>query len=197
MSSRVSHKRKKGGNSTTIFLKKNRIGLSAVIGYVLIIAISITMSIVVYSWLKTFVPAQELKCPDGTSVFIRDLAYTCTPGAETLNITLKNNGKFSVNGYFIQVSNDSNLDALPTIDISSRIRLGGNVSANSIVFSYLIYNYLTPGEPTNVRMSSFNVSGYGRLYKVSITPSRIEEQGTKKKSVICSAAKIEEEIACK
>lgn len=171
-------------------------GLSAVIGYVLIIAISIVMSIVVYAWLKTYVPKDTTKCSEGTSIFIRDTAYTCTLGQETLNITIKNNGKFSVNGYFIHVSNSSDLDSLATIDISSRIRVGGNISGNSIVFNQLIYNYLTPDEPTNVRTSSFNVSGYGQLYKVEIIPIRLQEEGTKKRIVSCGDSKVEETLAC-
>jgi len=189
MSSQAKTKRKK--------LIRSRKGLSAVIGYLLLIAISITMSILVYIWLKGYVPKPIMTCPDGTSILVRDMAYTCTSGAETLNISLKNNGKFSINGYFIAVSNDSNPDALPAIDISSKIKSGGNVSANSIVFNYLIYNYLTPDEPTNIRSSSFDVSGYGRLYKVRITPTRIEEEGNKRRVVSCSNAIVEEALVCK
>jgi len=168
-----------------------------VIGYVLLIAISVVMSVVVYSFLKGYVPKDTTKCSEGTSIFIRDIFYTCTSGAETLNITVKNNGKFSVNGYFIHVSNVSNLDALATIDISSRIKLGGNISGNSIVFNNLIYNYLTPDEPNNVRTSSFNVTKYGRLYKVEIIPTRLQEEGNKKKIVSCGDAKISEMLTCK
>jgi len=174
----------------------NKRGVSVVIGYVLLIAISIVMSILVYAWLKNYVPSETAQCPDETSIFIRDVAYTCTPGSETLNITLKNNGKFSVNGYFIRVSNVSDSDALAATDISSRIKFGGNISGNSIVFSNLIYNYLTPDEPANVRFSSFDVSGYGRLYKIEIIPTRIQEEGSKKKLVSCSNSKIEEVLTC-
>jgi len=194
----VRDKNKKTGNFLgTISLKRNRKGLSMVIGYVLLIAISITMSIIVYSWLIRYVPTDSIKCSEGTSIFISDMAYACTPGAETLNITVKNSGKFSVNGYFIHVSNVSDPDALATIDISSRIKVGGNVSGNSIVFNYLIYNYLTPDEPTNVRTSSFDVRGYGRLYKVEIIPIRRQEEGNKKKIVSCGDAKIDELLVCK
>jgi len=172
----------------------NKKGLSLVIGYVLLIAISIVMSIIVYSWLKTYVPKETLKCPEGTSLFIKEIEYTCTPGKETLNITVKNNGKFSINGYFIHVSNKSG-EELPTIDISSRILVGGKISGNSIVFSESI-NYLTPDEPTNVRMSSFNVTGYGQLYKIEIIPIRIQEEDNKKRTVSCGDAKVEEVLTC-
>jgi len=178
-------------------VRNDKRGLSIVIGYILLIAISIVMSIVVYSWLKTYVPKDTAKCAEGTSIFIRDIAYTCTPEKETLNITVKNNGKFSVNGYFIHVSNVSDLDALATIDISSRVLVGGKTSGNSIVFNELIDNYLTPNEPTNVRTTSFNVTRYGRLYKVEIIPIRLQEEGNKKRIVSCGDAKIEETLICK
>jgi len=181
----------------TLFHKKNRKGLSMVIGYVLLIAISIVMSIIVYSYLKTYVPADSAKCSEGTSLFIKDIAYACTSGAETLNITVKNNGKFSIEGYFIRVSNVSNLDALAIIDISSKVFEGGEISGNAIVFNNLIENYLTPNEPTNLRMTSFNVAGYGRLYKVEIIPIRIQEEGNKKRVVSCNDARIEETLTCR
>lgn len=177
--------------------KKNKRGLSVVIGYVLLISVSIAMSILVYQWLKTYVPKDAIKCSEGTSIFIKDITYTCTSGKETLNITVKNNGKFSINGYFIYVSNVSDPNILTTIDISSRIAEGGGTTGNSIVFSDLIENYLTPDEPTNIRKSSFDVTGYGTLYKVEIIPTRIQEENNKKRVVSCSDAKVEEAFTCK
>jgi len=194
---KISPKRNRKRLKPTIFLTENRKGLSVVIGYVLLIAISVVMSIVVYTWLKGYVPKDAIKCSEGTSIFIKDLVYTCTPGAETLNITVKNSGKFSVNGYFIHASNVSDPDSLAVIDISPRVLLGGKISGNSIVFNELVYNYLTPDEPTNVRMTSFNVTGYGRLYKVEIIPIRLQEEGNKKRIVSCGDAKISEMLACK
>jgi len=189
--------KKKGNFLTKISPKRNKRGLSVVIGYVLLIAISVVMSIVVYTWLKGYVPKDAMKCSEGTSIFIKDLVYTCTPGQETLNITVKNSGKFSVNGYFIHASNVSDPDSLAVIDISSRVLLGGKISGNSIVFNELVYNYLTPDEPTNVRMTSFNVTGYGKLYKVEIIPIRLQDEGNKKRIVSCGDAKIAEMLACK
>ncbi len=154
------------------------------------------MSIVVYSWLKTYVPKDVTKCSEGTSVFIKEIAYTCTLGKETLNITLKNNGKFSVEGYFIHVSNKSG-EELSTIDISSKITIGGKTSGNSIVFSDVIDNALTPDETANVKISSFNVAGYGTLYKVEIIPIRIQMEGNTRRIVSCGDAKITEALTCK
>jgi hypothetical protein len=179
---------------STIFLTKNRKGLSVVIGYVLLISISIVMSIIVYQWLKTYVPKDVVACPEGTSIFIKDVYYDCT--GNFLNVTIKNNGKFSINGYFIHVSNITDLEALATIDIASRITEGGNVSGSSVIFSLLTENLLTPEDTSNTRTTVFNVSGYGTLYKVEIIPTRIQEYEKKKRLVSCSNAKVRELLTC-
>ncbi len=173
---------------------QNKRALSVVIGYVLLIAISIVMSILVYQWLRTYVPKDTAKCSDGTSVFIKEIYYDCANSR--LNITLKNNGKFSVNGYFIHVSNNSNQDSLAVIDLSKNITDGGITSGNSIVFSDTVENALTPTEPTNTKISSFDVRGYGQLYKIEIIPTRMQEIENKKKLVSCGDAKLEETLTC-
>jgi len=173
----------------------NKRALSIVIGYILLIAISIVMSVIVYQWLKTYVPKDVVTCSEGTSIFIKELSYNCTNSK--LDVTIKNNGKFSINGYFIHVSNSSNPDVLATIDISKNLTDGGIVSGNSIVFSDMVENALTPDEPTNMKLCSFNVTGYGRLYKIEIIPTRMQEIEDKKRLVSCGDARVEETLVCK
>jgi hypothetical protein len=140
-----------------LLAKSNKRALSIVVGYILLIAISIVMSVIVFQWLRTYVPKDVLKCSEGTSIFIKSISYDCT--RNVLNVTIKNNGKFSVNGYFIHASNKTN-EELATIDLSPKIISGGNVSGSSITFSQ-DRNSLTPDEPTNSKISIFNVTGYG------------------------------------
>lgn len=173
---------------------RNKTGLSAVIGYVLLIAISIVMSIIVYQWLKTYVPAEALACPDGTSIFIKTISYNCTNSK--MDIMLKNNGKFSVDGYFIHASNSSDEDSLATIDLSSKIISGGEIAGNSIIFSSQVENSLTPDAPSNEKSSSFNATGHGTLRKIEIIPIRMQTEEGKKRVVSCSNAKIEEMLSC-
>jgi hypothetical protein len=185
--------RNKGGRRPTPFQKKNRRGISIVVGYVLLIAISIVMSIIVYQWLKTYVPRDSIKCSEGTSVFIKEIRYDCVNS--DLNITLKNNGKFSIYGFFIHVSNKTG-EEIPTIDISKNLSDGGIISGNSIAFSNDRNNKLTPEEPTNIKVSSFDVRGYGRLYKVEIIPTRMQEINNKETLVSCGDMKVEEDLVC-
>ncbi len=188
--SRKSKNRKTGNFLPSIFRKKNRKGLSEVIGYILLISISIIMSVVVFQWLRTYVPKDSPKCAEGTSLFIKEILYDCTNSK--LNVSVRNNGKFSINGYFIHVSNKAN-ETLATIDISSNITFGGNISGNSVVFSQLAENSLAPA---GIKTCSFNVANLGTLYRLEIIPIRIQEVDGRKRVVSCGDSKVEETLAC-
>lgn len=170
---------------------KNKKGLSIIIGYILLIGISISMSILVYQWLKTYVPKDAIKCSEGTSLFIKEIIYDCTNSR--LDITTKNNGKFNIDGYFIHASNKEGEEQLATIDISKSITSGGKKEGSSVRFNLLEENSLNP-EDTNI--ASFNVAEYGTLYKIEIIPIRIQEIENKKRVVSCGDAKIQEVLTC-
>lgn len=177
-------------------VKRDKKGLSLVIGYILLIAISVVMSIVVYRWLRTYVPTESLECDEGTSIFISEINYDCA--GNNLYITVKNNGKFSVNGYFIHASNKEG-EEIATIDLSSKVKVGGKIYGytNSIAFSDIIENYLTPNEPHNALTTKFDISDYtDSLVKIEIIPTRVQEVDNKKRLVSCGKSKIEEEINC-
>jgi hypothetical protein len=112
-----------------------------------------------------------------------------------LNITLKNNGKFNINGVYVRVSNKSGEELTP-IDISSRLLDGGVISATSIVFSEFIENALTVSEPSNLKLLSFNVSGLGQLYKIEVVPVQLRVIDDKKRSVSCDNAIVSEMLTC-
>jgi hypothetical protein len=177
---------------------KNKRGLSIIIGYVLLMVVSIVMSVIVYQWLKTYVPKDALKCPDGTSLFIKDAVYDCT--AKTLTLTFKNNGRFGIDGYFIHVSTDSNPDALATIDLSGNLtgsaqERENKIAGNSIRFS-TTDNSFNQGD--NSEANTFDVSKIaGTLSRVEIIPIRMQTTDKAKKTVSCSDAKVETALTCK
>ena len=45
-------------------------GISIMIGYILLITMSIIISGVVFQWAKTYVPADPIECPSVVSVFV-------------------------------------------------------------------------------------------------------------------------------
>ena len=182
-------------------VRQNKRGLSLVIGYVLLIAISVVMSVIVYQWLKTYTPTESLECDDGTSLFISSINYDCVKNL--LEITVKNNGKFSVNGYFIYASNKSG-EELATIDLSSKIKSGGSTYGNTNSISFAnptcisdCENLLTPSGLSSIKVLTFDTTEYSdNFVKIEITPTRIQEVENKKRLISCGDSKIEEMISC-
>ena len=84
-------------------LNKNKSAVSSLVAYVLLISNKIGRSVTVYNWLRFYVSEETVEqCPDAVNIIIR--SYNCTSGTDGfLNITLKNKGRFSVDGYILRV----------------------------------------------------------------------------------------------
>lgn len=175
--------------------QKNKKGLSIVIGYVLLMAVSISMSILVYQFLKTYIPKDSPTCPEGTSILIKEAPCV----SNTLTLTLKNNGRFSLDGYFIHGS--ASADALATIDISQYFQdnelthntkitpTGGGVSFNNA-----LPNSLFPEASKDEQI--FNFPPEITIKKIEIIPIRSQVIDNFKTIVSCSDAKVETAVPC-
>ena len=166
-------------------------GISIMIGYILLISLAVVMSVVVYRWLKTYVPADTLECADGVSMIITSYTYDCP--AKTLSITLKNNGRFSIGGFFIHGSTDIT-EEIATIDLSQKLLdpEGNHILGNSVVFLSGT-NVMTPDDAEGANRKTVTFVSVGNsLKKIELLPLRFED----KKPVSCGDAKIEEKIAC-
>ncbi len=172
--------------------RMNKKAVSPMIGYILLISAAIFMGVIVYAWLKTYVPTAALECPDTTSIFIKN--YTCNLNNE-LNITIKNNGNFNIAGYFIRVANVSGQETA-TIDLSQRLNqdFGGVIIGNAVLISESAAgNSLSSNEEaTNI----FDIDGINNIYLVELTPIRYQEVNNKNRTVSCADAKAKEEIVC-
>jgi hypothetical protein len=78
-------------------------GLSNLVAYVLLITITISLSVFVYGWLKTYVGGEEVEtCPSNVNIIIS--SYECVSGVDgNLSVKLKNKGLFNVDGYVLRV----------------------------------------------------------------------------------------------
>lgn len=168
---------------------KNRRAVSIMIGYILLVTAAVVMGVIVYQWLKTYVPKESLECPDDVSLFIKD--YICENNE--LNLTLQNNGKFSVAGYFIHAKNESG-QKLASIDLSKRLLTGGGDEfAGAVTFTGEEENNFEPSEEASHK---FNLTGIANIYLVEISPARFQEVENEKRFANCGNSKIEEEIIC-
>ena len=81
-------------------LGKEKRGLSEMVGYVLLIGIAISLSILVFTWMKLRIPKPTEYCPEDISLIIE--SYNCSEG--NINLVLKNQGLFNIKGFFIRGS---------------------------------------------------------------------------------------------
>ncbi|MBR9702310.1 hypothetical protein GOV13_05315 [Candidatus Pacearchaeota archaeon] len=156
------------------------------VGYVLLIVAVIVMSTIVYQGLKTYVPREILDCPDGVSVFIKDVNCSISLPNHTLSITLQNNGRFNLGGYFIHATDDTR-----TVDLSNNLVEVAYQAENLIRFGLDDANSLSPQDEQD-----YNFDLDGQIYSIAITPVRFQEEDGKLRLASCSNAKVREEVSC-
>ena len=175
------------GELNKMITTKQKKGVSEVVGYTLLVVFAVVISVGVYSWLKSYVPAQTLSCNDGVSVFVEGADFNST--ISELRVTVRNNGRFDFGGYFIQGSNNSTQQSAQ-IDLSKYINeTGGGIKfGNAILFSPNGGNSLSPGEE---KKNIFEVPGFaGNISSVIVIPVRFQEENNRQRLVSCSTARV-------
>jgi hypothetical protein len=175
-----------------MLLRINKQGVSVMIEYVLLVTVAIIMGALVYAWIKSYVPTETLACPDGVSMAVSDFKYDC---ANSLNITIKNTGRFSLAGYFIRAANSSGQD-LAAIDLGSALNsnFGGYSVGSEILFHQEGGNSLLPD---NSISQTFQIpAGTGKIYFIELTAARYQTQDNKDRFVTCSDSTIKQEFIC-
>ncbi|MGC9309181.1 MAG: hypothetical protein ACP5D2_00610 [Candidatus Nanoarchaeia archaeon] len=113
----------------------NKKGVSMIVAYVVLISIAISLSVIVYSWLRWYVaPGEEITCEEGTRLIIED--YICQDNM--LNITIRNKGRFTVDGFIIRINERAGSEiGIKTIEAKGEMlkpgeRFEGNYSYSDI-----------------------------------------------------------------
>jgi flagellin-like protein len=180
----------------------NKKGVSEIIGYILLTAIVITISIFVYTWLKSYVPQDSIACPDGVSVSLVSYTYNCT--ADTLNLTLQNTGTFNISGYFIHASNDPT-QQIDTVDLTGYYAGSYKIVKNAVYYYTLnagninpSLNIFSPQQISGGLSNYFNLGNYtgGKLVSIEITPLRFIQLNGKTAIASCDDAKIDLPVTC-
>jgi|TARA_Y100000034_G_C6836489_1_gene378081 hypothetical protein len=179
---------KKEAWKNQFFFLRDRRGISVMIGYVLLVTITIIISTIMYQWLNTYIPTESLDCPDGVSVFVEETRYNCTE--KILDFTIKNNGRFDIAGYFIHGTNSSS-QGLATIALSQY----SNLSAEGEIIFDADNNFLKPNNKLDNIFDLSNTS-FGQIQSLEIIPIRYQPVNNKNRIVSCSDSKIREVISC-
>ena len=136
-------------------------GLSNLIAYVLLISISISLSVVVYNWLGSYVPDFDNLpvCSDNVELMIA--SYTCVSGADGfLKVNLLNRGLFGIDGFMLKVHDtpDAEFAFYPFDDEGVPIDVGGSVDR--------VYNF---------NDSNINTAGLFELTLLEVRPYLLED----------------------
>jgi len=82
-------------------IKKNKKAVSLMVSYTLLVVIAIGLSVVVYGYLKLYLPSQRPQCPMDINLIVEEA--TCDLGTGDLTITLSNRGLFNVSAAYIRM----------------------------------------------------------------------------------------------
>lgn len=159
------------------------------LSYVILVAIVISLSITVFSWLKIIANVEPVaSCDEGVSIIIQD--YECN--VNIFNLTIKNNGRFSVDG-FIMTAGD-NTERAPIVRL-----LPFDPDRLSTEGYFVFETPLKPNEINETLFTNTEISGEGTnqdvfdfIRNVRIQPFVIDDES--KEKIVCSEAIIKQNI---
>jgi len=172
---------------------KNKRGISVMVGYVLLITLAVVMGGILYAWLSGWIPAEVPECPEATSIVIKD--YNCNLTSNRLDLTLSNNGRFDLGGYLIRVTNTSTQE-IATINLGPSLIFTGRgiIFENFVLLGDLNDNSFVANDEVQ---NAFNITRYGNLHKVEITPARWYNQDNKVRFLSCGdVSTLRQDINC-
>lgn len=161
--------------------RKNKLGVSLMVSYVLLISITIVLSVGVYMWLKDYSNIDEkISCKEDTSLIIKDYNVFQTGANKTLKISLKNNGNFNIDGFLITAGNDSKRVPIKLLQVRNQPNPEGYFDFND----KLILD--------EIEIAKFNLEGLNKLEIIQIQPFIYKDDKIGK--IFCEQALIKQNI---
>jgi hypothetical protein len=136
--------------------KMNKRALSEVVAYVMLISMALALSGIIFAWLKTTATIEpNEKCDENIALIIKNYNCTYNPAEKiiSLNLELKNQGLFTIEGYLIRTSTK---DTAKIADITLD-KVGAKIG---------------PNEEISV---SYNVSSEEKLTLIDIQPFQYKD----------------------
>ena len=133
-------------------LQQNKKGVSEMVGYVLLVVIAVGLSVLVFAYLRLYIPKGNLDCQEGINLAIDSAGLDCT--ANELRLTLVNQGRFSVDAAYVRFAAENR-----------KIRNWTNREDNKFYFP----GRLAPG---NISQNNYTVSADPEInYVVEVQPA--------------------------
>jgi hypothetical protein len=170
---------------------KQKKGLSVVVGYVLLITISLSLSILVYTWMKRQAPVATKECPDTLSIMLQE--YSCTNSLKQLNLELKNNGLYNIQGLIIKGSDSASTPTKPfEFYSSSPIDKIKPLNDDKNNIEYVFRDNWTTNKGVSIILTYSDSEYIDGPKRISIIPLYLDDE-TKK---VCSQQEIKQDIVC-
>lgn len=86
----------------------NKKAVSLMVGYVLLVVIAVGISILVYNFLKLYVPKEKPECEKELSLIIEEVKINCDESniPQSIDVTVNNRGLFKVDAVFIRLEKE-------------------------------------------------------------------------------------------
>ncbi|RMD67190.1 hypothetical protein D6817_02165 [Candidatus Pacearchaeota archaeon] len=143
--------------------KRGKRGISLLVAYVLLVVIAVTMSSIIYTYLKAKIPADIPTCSEDVNIYVYDPACNYTTQAVGVNalvnvsFTLQNRGLFNVSALALRISkqgsivgsdlNPDNATIIPSLAPDHSVNVFYNSTARANIFSSAS-GYLDPAPAT-------------------------------------------------
>jgi hypothetical protein len=154
----------------------NKKGVSVMVSYILLIVIAVSLSAIVYGFLKLYIPKEKPECVDGINIIVQE--------AECINskleLTLQNKGRFKIDAVFIRLGKQNRefrewINDPKVINDPTKFYLNGNKG-------------LQPGD--SIPINSLKVESIvdsDNFYTLEIQPAIFTGQGSIEDLALCKA----------
>lgn len=150
-------------------------GVSEMVAYVLLVVLAIGLSVVVFAYLKQFIPKfAKPECPTGISLILNDATCSVSPSGVVMNLNMQNKGLFNISAVYVRLGPENRT-------IKTWINDG----------EALFPKDLLPGETLNQIYSSIKITDSGN-YILEIEPAVLSKKGL----ALCENAIIKQPLTC-
>lgn len=158
-------------------------GVSEIVSYTLLIVIALSISVLVYAYLKVYVPKEKPECKEGINLIIEEV--NCNFTRKELSLVLQNRGLFKVETAFIRIGKSSELKKI--VSGANPVTLYSNAGTL----------YLRPQESTY--LIAFNISSAvasSGEYIIEVQPAHFTKEGSKNPDTLALCPSITQTIGC-
>ena len=177
--------------------KRDKKAVSVMVGYILLVVFVMGMSVVVFQWLRTYVPRDTIVCPEGVAISLNSVVFD--DEEKTLEIEIVNRGNFNLQGYFIYLREESDspyVDISESLDPDDRVSSGGGTVYISDPDDHSNPNGFKPGERIK---STFDLSDLEKnvqqgISSIRIVPTRVQKVDGRTRFASCFDSRVDQGI---